>query len=167
MSDRKDVIGKCYTYRGLKFYAQNGFICMHDEDTGEFFVLTRREFLERAQALSGEAQKMRVMGAENPMQASWLSSDRMDLQDGVEMMVAAAREAKEQGDRTDPEVDAWFMRHRPNRKSRISTASAANFSTSTPGDLPVGKNTGKQVTPDFSISPGQSGKKKLILPGDF
>lgn len=167
MSDRKDVVGKCYTYRGLKFYAQNGFVCLHDEDTGEFFVLTRREFLERAQALSREAQRMRTMGAENPTQAGWISSDRMDLQDGVEMMVACAQEAKEQGDRTDPEVDAWFARHRPNRKSRLSLASAANFSTAVPGALPVGKNTGKQVTPDFSVSPGESGKKKLILPGDF
>lgn len=167
MPDRKDVVGKCYTYRGLKFYAQNGFVCMHDEDTGEFFVLTRREFLERAKALSGEAQRMRVMSAENPQQASWLSSDRMDLQDGVEMMVACAQEAKEQGDRTDPEVDAWFMRHRPNRKSKLSLASAANFTTPTPGALPLGRETGKHVTPDFSVSPGQSGKKKLILPGDL
>lgn len=167
MADRKDVIGKCYTYRGLKFYAQNGFVCLHDEDSGEFFVLTRREFLERAKALSEEAKKMRVMGATNPAQAKWISSDRMDLQDGVEMMVAAAAEAKEQGDRTDPEVDAWFARHRPNRKARLSLTGSANFSTPTPGALPAGKNTGKQVTPDFSVSPGQSGKKKLILPGDF
>ena len=167
MADRKDVIGKCYTYRGLKFYAQNGFICLHDEETGEFFVLTRREFLERAAALSEEAKRMRVMGAENPGQAKWLSSDRMDLQDGVEMMIECAHEAKEQGDRTNPEVDAWFMRHRPNRKSRVSLAGSNNFSPPTPGDLPIGKYTGKQVLPDFSTSTGQSGKKKLILPGDF
>ena len=167
MADRKDVIGKCYTYRGLKFYAQNGFVCLHDEDSGEFFVLTRREFLERAKALSDEAKKMRELSAANPAQAGWISSDRMDLQDGVEMMVAAAAEAKEQGDRTEPEVDAWFMRHRPNRKSRLSLASSVNFSTPTPGNLPLGKNTGKQVTPDFSVSPGQCGKNKLILPGEF
>lgn len=167
MADRKDVIGKCYTYRGLKFYAQNGFVCLHDEDSGEFFVLTRREFLERAKALNDEAKKMRVMGASNPAQAKWISEDRMDLQDGVEMMLAAASEAKEQGDRTDPEVDAWFARHRPNRKSKLSMVNSANFSTPTPGNLPAGKNTGKQVTPDFSVSPGQFGKKKLILPGDF
>jgi len=166
MSDRKDVIGKCYTYRGLKFYAQNGFVCLHDEDTGEFFVLTRREFLERAQALSLEAKRLRSMAAENP-DRKWMSQDRMDLQDGVDMMVAAAAEAKEQGDRTDPAVDAWFMRHRPHRKSLLSMASAVNFTTTAPGALPLGKDTGKHVKPDFSVSPGQSGKKKLILPGEF
>lgn len=167
MSDRKDVIGKCYTYRGLKFYAQNGFICLHDEDSGEFFVLTRREFLERAAALSEEAKHLRVMMAQNPSK-KWLPSDRVDLQNGVEFMVAAATEAKEQGDRTDPAVDAWFVRHRPHRKSKISLAgSGANFTTGKPGALQLGHNTGKHVSPDFSVSPGQSGKKKLILPGEF
>lgn len=166
MADRKDVIGKCYTYRGLKFYAQNGFICLHDEDTGEFYVLTRREFLERANALNEEAKRLRVMMAENPSR-KWMAQDRMDLQDGVEMMVAAAVEAKEQGDRTDPKVDAWFMRHRPNRKGRASLSTTANFESALPGDLPRGADTGKHVTPDFSVSPGQSGKKKLILPGDL
>ena len=166
MGDRKDVIGKCYTYRGLKFYAQNGFICLHDEETGEYFVLTRREFLARAAALSREIQQMRDMMAETPSK-KWLVHDRMDLQNGIEMMLAAAREAKGQGDRTDPEVDAWFMRHRPNRKSRISLASGANFTLNTPGAVSLGNDTGKHVKPDFSVSPGQSGKKRIILPGEF
>ena len=167
MGDRKDIVGKCYTYLGLKFYAQNGFVCLHDENSGEFFVLTRREFLERAKALSEEAKKLRALSADNPAQAKWMSADRMELQDGVEMMAAAAAEAREQGDRTDPEVDAWFMRHRPNRKSKLSMVNSANFTSPTPGNLPRGKNTGKQVTPDFSVSQGQYVKKKLILPGDF
>ena len=166
MPDRKDVIGKCYTYRGLKFYAQNGFVCLHDEATGEYFVLTRREFLERAAALSQEIKHMRAMVAENPSK-KWLSHDRVDLQYGIEMMLAAAREAKEQGDRTDPEVDAWFLRHRPNRKSKISMAAGANFTLNTPGAVSLGNDTGKHVSPDFSVSPGGSGKKRIILPGEF
>lgn len=164
MPDRKDVIGKCYTYRGLKFYAQNGFISLHDESTGEFYVLTRREFLERAAALGEEAKRLRAMMAANP-DRKWMVQDRMDLQNGVDMMLAAAREAKEQGDRTDPKVDEWFIKHRPNRKSMLSMA--ANFTSANPGDLPRGKDTGRHVKPDFSVSPGQSGKKKLILPGDM
>ena len=166
MADRRAVIGKCYTYRGLKFYAQNGFVCLHDEATGEFFVLTRREFLERAAALSEEAKRMRVMMAQDPAR-KWISSDRQDLQRGVELMLDCAKEAQQQGDRTDPNVDAWFMRHRPNRKSAISLAAASNFTLNKPGGLPAGKHTGRQVNPDFSVSPGQSGKNKLILPGDF
>ena len=166
MSDRKDVIGKCYTYRGLKFYAQNGFVCLHDESTGEFYVLTRREFLDRAAALGEEAKRLRTMMAENP-DRKWMAQDRLDLQDGVDLMIAAAKEAKEQGDRTDPKVDAWFMRHRPHRKSVLSMAGGSNFTSKTPGALPLGQDTGRHVKPDFSVSPGQSGKKKLILPGEF
>jgi hypothetical protein len=157
--------GKCYTFRGLKFYAQNGFVCLHDESTGEFYVLTRREFLLRAQALSDEAQRLRYIMAENPSK-KWLSADRMDLQQAIENMLACVYEAKEQGDRTDPLVDAWFMKHRPNKRSKISLASAADFSLAVPGPLPLGKDTGKHVAPDFTMKTGQSAPKKLILPGD-
>lgn len=158
------VTGKCYSYRGLKFYAQNGFICLHDEQTGEFFVLTRKEFLQRAQAISDEARRLRHMAAENPSKAAWLSADRVELQQAIENMVAVTKEAKEQGDRDDPTVDAWFRRHRPGRKSKISLASGANFTSQLPGALPRGKDTGKHVTPDFAFG---APTKKLILPGDL
>lgn len=157
--------GKCYTFRGLKFYAQNGFVCLHDEQSGEFFVLTRKEFLQRAQALSEEARRMRTIAAENPAKAPWLSADRADLIRAVEEMIACTQEAKEQGDRMDPTVDAWFMKHRPHRRSKISMASAADFNTTLPGNLPLGFDTGKHVSPDFTIG-AQSPKKKLILPGE-
>ena len=160
------VTGQCYTFRGLKFYAENGFVCLHDEDTGEFYVLTRKEFLQRAQALSDEARRLRGIAAENPAKASWLSADRNELIKAVEDMLACTYEAQEQGDRNDPRVDAWFIKHRPNRKSRISLASAANFSTALPGALPLGKDTGKHVTPDFTIGAQQNAPKKLILPGE-
>ena len=159
------ITGKCYTFRGLKFYAQNGFVCLHDEDTGEFYVLTRKEFLLRAQALSDEAKRLRHIAATNPDKASWLSADRMDLQRAIDNMLECTKEAKEQGDRNDPVVDAWFKRHRPGRKSKISLASGANFNTGLPGALPLGKDTGKQVLPDFTAN--QAAPKKLILPGDF
>ena len=162
MSAIQDNSGKCYTYRGLKFYAKNGFVCLHDEETGEFFVLTRKEFLFRAQALSDEAKYLRGMSAANPSK-KWLAADRIELQQAIENMLACTNEAKEQGDRNDPAVDAWFMRHRPGRKSKISLASAANFTTATPGALPLGVDTGRYATPDFTVG----AKKKLILPGDF
>ena len=158
------VTGKCYSYRGLKFYAQNGFICLHDEQTGEFFVLTRKEFLQGAQAISDEARRLRHMAAENPSKAAWLSADRAELQQAIENMVAVTKEAKEQGDRDDPAVDAWFKRHRPGRKSKISLASGANFTSALPGALPRGKDTGRHVTPDFTVG---APTKKLILPGDL
>lgn len=164
MSDLKTVTGKCYTFRGLKFYAQNGFICLHDEDTGEFYVLTRREFLQRAQAISDEAKRLREIAAQYPAKAAWLSADRAELQLAIENMIAATNEAKEQGDRNDPKVDEWFRRHRPGRKSKISLASAANFTTAAPGPLPLGNDTGRHVAPDFTLG---DKPKKLILPGEY
>lgn len=156
--------GKCYTYRDLKFYAKNGFVCLHDEEDGAFFVLTRKEFLQRAAALSDEAKRLRKIAAENPGRP-WLAGDRLELQNAIDDMVACTREAKEQGDRNDPKVAEWFAKHRPHARSRVSMAAAANFTTSKPGPLPLGQNTGKQVTPDFSV--GLNSPKKLILPGDF
>jgi hypothetical protein len=163
MADLTRVVGKCYTFRGLKFYAQNGFVCIHDESTGEFYVVTRREFLDRAQAIADEAKRLRRVAVENP-DKKWVVADRLELQQGIESMLAATREAKEQGDRNNPAVDAWFRRHRPGRKSKISLASAANFTTNMPGALPLGRDTGRHVLPDFSAG---NAPKKLILPGDF
>lgn len=155
--------GKCYSWRDLKFYAKNGFICLHDEEDGSFFVLTRKEFLLRAQALSDEAKRLRQQAVDNPGRA-WIAADRLELQQAIENMVECCKDAKEQGDRNDPEVAAWFARHRPHARGRVSMAGTANFTMPTPGVLPVGKDTGKHVTPDFSL--GQK-PKKLILPGDF
>ncbi|NDD52537.1 hypothetical protein EBZ39_01440 [bacterium] len=159
------VTGKCYTFRGLKFYAKNGFVCLHDESTGEFFVLTRKEFLQRAQALSDEVKRLRHIAAVTPAKAAWLSADRMDLQCAIDNMIECTKEAKEQGDRNDPAVDAWFMRHRPGRRSKISLTNNANFKSAPPAELPRGKDTGKYVTPDFSATAAPA--KKLILPGDY
>lgn len=158
-----DTTGKCYTFRGLKFYARNGFVCLHDEEDGSFFVLTRKEFLQRAAALSDEAKRLRQQATQNPGKA-WILADRLELQSAIENMVECCKDAKEQGDRNDPEVSAWFARHRPHARGRVSMAGAANFATPTPGSLPLGKDTGKHVTPDFSVG---SNPKKLILPGEF
>ena len=156
--------GKCYTFRGLKFYAKNGFVCLHDEATGEFFVLTRKEFLQRAAALSDEAKRLRHMSAEHPSTAAWLTADRVELQKAIDSMLECTKEAKEQGDRDDPAVDAWFTRHRPGRKSKMSMSNGANFKSALPGALSLGKDTGRHVTPDFTVG---APPKKLILPGDF
>jgi hypothetical protein len=68
MSDLKTITGKCYTFCGLKFYAENGFVCLHDEETGEFYVLTRKEFLLRAAALADEAKRLRIIMTEHSEQ---------------------------------------------------------------------------------------------------
>lgn len=157
--------GKCHTFKGLKFYAKNGCVCLHDEADGSFFVLTVKEFLERARALSDEAKRLRELAALNPAQ-KWHAADRFELQQAIDNMVECCKEARNQGDRFDPKVAAWFTKHRPSRRSKISMASAANFSLALPGQLPRGKDTGKHVTPDFTLPAAGEKPKKLILPGE-
>lgn len=159
----ENTVGKCYSWRDLKFYAKNGYICLHDEEDGSFVVLTRKEFLQRALALSDETKRLRQQAVQNPGK-TWILADRLELQQAIENMVECCKEAKEQGDRSDPEVADWFARHRPHKRGRVSLASAANFNTAPPGALPLGKDTGKHVTPDFSLG---AAPKKLILPGEF
>lgn len=159
------TVGKCYTFRGLKFYAKNGCVCLHDEDDGSFFVLTVKEFLERAAALSDEAKRLRELMATN-QDRKWMVQDRLELQQAIDNMVECCKEAKNQGDRSEPAVAAWFSRHRPTRRSKISLASAANFKTALPGPLPRGVDTGKHVRPDFSFPVAGTTPKKLILPGE-
>lgn len=157
--------GKCYTFKGLKFYAKNGCVCLHDEADGSFFVLTIREFLERASALSDECKRLRQLSAANPSQ-KWHTADRFELQQAIDNMVECCKEAKNQGDRFDPKVSAWFAKHRPTRRSKISFANAANFALAKPEPLPLGRDTGKHVSPDFSLPANGEKPKKLILPGE-
>lgn len=157
--------GKCYTFKGLKFYAKNGCVCLHDEADGSFFVLTIREFLERARALSDECKRLRELSAANPAQ-KWHTADRFELQQAIDNMVECCKEARNQGDRFDPKVSAWFARHRPTSRSKISLANAANFTVSRPEPLPQGRDTGKHVSPDFTLPANGDRPKKLILPGE-
>lgn len=163
--------GPVYTYQQLKFYAMNGFIALHDERDGQdadrFIVLTRREFLERAQALGEERDRLATMSAENSSQKS-LMELRKQYQDQVEQMLACCQDAKEQGDHTDPKVSAWFQTHRPWARSRNKSDTSLNFELGRPANnLPRGRRTGRTTEP--GVRPGQVAgyqprPKKLILP---
>lgn len=139
----------------LQFYAMNGHICLHDETTGEYITITRREWLQRAEALAEDIRQTRSTDGR-------VSSERrFYLQQLVEKMIACAVEAKEQGDMFDPQVAAWFQRHRPSRRSRITLASL-RYETNTPGGLPSGRITRETVRPDYTVSPSK--RSPLILP---
>lgn len=88
-------------YGDLDFWAQNGMICMEDQGSGEFYVVTRREFLERTLSVNGANR--REMGLDQ----------RDTLQRVVTDMIECIKEAKHQGDPDDPKVQAWYRRNRP------------------------------------------------------
>jgi hypothetical protein len=168
--------GTCYTYQDLKYYAINGCICLHDEEDGSFIVLTCREFLERAKALSEEVKRLAVMMTENSR--PFLAEERKKLQDQVDNMIFCIQEARHQGDHDDPQVAAWFRRHRPWARGRAKTNSReADFQTKLPGKLPRGKFTGRTCGPGVSVPqvaaatariPGHTSRPSgLVIPNDI
>ncbi len=150
------IAGKTFTYQDLKFYAMNGQICLHDEEDGDFRVLTCAEFKARADALNEEARQLKSSSKRSDYER------RLLLFRVVEAMGACIAEAKNQGDHDDPMVSAWFRRHRPWARGRVSMSGALNFETKRPGALPRGRRAAPTVRPDrTSALPGA--RKKLIL----
>jgi hypothetical protein len=156
--------GTCYTYQDLKFYAMNGFVCLHDQEDGDFRVITRKEWLERADALSSEIKRLRKMATTSTSKAFY--DDACRLQKFVEDMIACAMEAGHQGDHTDPKVSAWFQKHRPWARGRSKGShDPAKFDSKKPGALPVGNFTGRTTgAPDRSQRP--RGQRPLVTSTD-
>ncbi len=154
--------GKCYSFRDLKWYAQHGCICVHDQRDGGMQVLTCEEWKERAAALNSQAQRLSKMSCENPGIRS-LAEDRRFTQAAVADMIAAYYEAKNQGDHFDAKVAAWFLRHRPGRRSTSSLSRRADFVTGTPRPMPLGRRTGRTSQPDRVLVPDGLPKKIRIL----
>lgn len=168
--------GRNYRWKDLQWYAMNGFICLHDEEDGEFKPLTCDEWAQRIASFRKEF-------------ASILSTDdaasrdrKQELQRLLEGMIAARIEAVNQGDHMDPVVSAWFQRHRPWARSRVSMSGALNGTHGSPGGAPLGMSvtqaqraiaqrirlargrvTRDLVRPDRSI-PARP-RPQLILPG--
>lgn len=85
----------------LEFWAQDGLIALHDDGTGEFYVISCKDWLERAAALNMHNNR------------EMYSDTRIKIANVVDDMVKAAREAQRQGDPHDPKVMEWYNKHRP------------------------------------------------------
>lgn len=93
----------------MEFWAENGFCCMEDQATGEFYAVSVDEFAARAKAISDMAstepfERKRIM--------LQMASDMCDC----------AKEAESQGNPFDPEVIAHYNRHRPRPSLVINRA---------------------------------------------
>lgn len=164
MANVKNVEGTCFSYESLKFYAMNGYICLHDESDGDFRVLTCREWLLRGQAFTQEIARLKQMAASNSDQRKVFYQDIQRLQNLVEDIIASVMEAKHQGDHDDPAVSAWFQRHRPWARGRSrQNVDSAKFETAKPGPMPLGNYTGRTTGPG-ERAPQRP--RKLMLPGE-
>jgi hypothetical protein len=153
------VTGHVYHYENLAFYAINGMIALHDEEDGFYTLLTCEKFKARADALDMEANRLVKVCIEQRMQS--LMELRDKIRRGAEQMRLTVAEAKQQGDRFDPAVTAWYLRHRPWSRSTVSTKGKVAFESTNPGPLPRGNFTGREAKPDYSIPGKQS---RLLLP---
>lgn len=106
----------------LHYWAEGGMVCMEDDGTGEFYVVTVRDWLLRARAISAMARRANYQ-------------ERVDLQRTVENMVACAKEARTQGDPLDPKVQEWYRKHKPRNHILVELPGAAKRAGTKPGKL--------------------------------
>jgi hypothetical protein len=100
--------GQHYKFDDLEFWAEDGVICIVDARNGDINAVTCKEFVERAEVINREAKR------------ATYASDQRRLNDCVLNMYEVWKEAKQQGDPTDPAV----MRQRlKDRKRAILTPS--------------------------------------------
>jgi len=84
--------GKHYIFSDLEFWAEEGTICIMDRQNGEITAATTRDFAKRAEAINVEAKRVTI------------PDEKRALQECVLSMYAVWKEAKTQGDPTDPQV---------------------------------------------------------------
>lgn len=104
---QQEVNGITVRETTLSFWAENGTICMHDEEDGDFRVVIVPEFKARYEALVAQAQRETDI------------SERTRIFQLCNMMQEVLRQAKKQGDPTDPQFIEYVRKHRPFSKTRV------------------------------------------------
>ena len=79
----------------LTFYAERGIVRIHDEETGEYHVVSALDFAARAVALHSEIDYFKRYG--------WPWSDELvDKRNLADCMLLVVKQCKEQGDPLEP-----------------------------------------------------------------
>lgn len=99
---------KRYRYRGMEFWPEAGLVHLEDRDSGEYTVLVRREALLRARAINDTVHHYPH------------ASERDEMHRLVSDLIDCVREAKRQGDPSDPEVAMYKAREvKRARRARV------------------------------------------------
>jgi len=151
------IAGKSFRFEELSFYAMNGAVCVVDERDGDFKVVTRREWLHRTKSIGEEAAALKS----SPKRSDY--ERRATLLRVYDDMLAAANEARDQGDHDDPIVSAWFRRHRPWARSSARLGSHLNFSDGAPGRLTRAGVIGGEHRPSKTKQKSRTSRQRLIL----
>lgn len=85
-------LARTFHYKGMNFWAEGGLIHMEDKNNGEYSVVTRKDCLLRAKAINDTIQYYPH------------ASERDEQHRLVQDLIECVRQAKDQGDPTDPEI---------------------------------------------------------------
>lgn len=103
--------GPRYKFRRQEFWAEGGVVCIEDQDTGNFKAITRAEAAARAICFNGELPYMDF------------PSEKYELSQCVVNLCEAIKEAKRQGDPTDPEVRKQLVKDKRKVSVLMDTSS--------------------------------------------
>ncbi len=125
--------GKRCKFRDLEFWAENGFVRLEDQQTGDYFTITRDEAFARAKAIAEEINSIK-----------W-PNEQYETVTMVQEMCDVIKEAEEQGDPTDPAVMEYMGKEvKRSRRAKIL--------------LPGGTIAGTEIKPLTDFMP-----KKIVL----
>lgn len=99
--------GPHYKHDDMEFWAEDGLIYMEDRRNGEFNVITCYDIAKRAKCLNDEAKR------------AYYQVDRDNLNDWVNKIHSAWKEAKAQGDPSD--IKVALERYKERRKAVLIT----------------------------------------------
>lgn len=95
-----------FVYKDLEWWAENGLIYMEDHKDNDFHAVTVRDALERAAALTVERRRIdaRARSSSHASGNRVAAEDRAQLQTAIEGLIEACKDARKQGDPSDPKV---------------------------------------------------------------
>jgi hypothetical protein len=118
---------KVFGYKRVKFWPERGLIHIVEEDTGEYTPCSRSEWVARIVALNNATKRIKYR------------DERTKNYRLIEQMLAANKEAKDQGDPFDPRVGRDMMDRGPTSVSMTGTAKRATPGLILPGSPGFGK----------------------------
>lgn len=104
--------GQIFKFEDLEFHAWGGVIVLHDNEKQEDICITASDFEDRAKCLQASLDR------------EIYPHDRFKMQNNVDNMLACVKQARDQGDPTDPEVLAFYTKY-SKKRPRVNGSSIA------------------------------------------
>lgn len=107
----------------LEIFACEGLICIADtrpgQDGNSFTIVTPSEMEERARVVASRYRNNTRMDV-----PAWKRREYDEQQQGIQNIMECIKEARAMGDPSDPQVQAFWSRHRRNRTVSLTFSEA-------------------------------------------